>query len=319
MLPPAGHCPADGPIMAEQSSPAGLKRAGRTLVVLSLALAGCQGRIVPTSPTPTLATIRLLSESNTSPVLRDLAASYHPANMLIAWEFDDGDWDTVSGWLREGRATFAMTDYLPPDSGLWATPIGQDGLAIVVNAANPIATLSADQLRSIFSGRVSNWRELGSTDMAIVPVVRPGSSSASQLFRAVTLGDRQITGAARLAFSNETMLQIIQNEPGAIGYVSLSALTAAGTLGLSSVNKNNTSAANNTNMNMNAVRAVALDQVLPTRQSITDGSYPLRSTVVLCGSQAPGSDVYRAFFAWLQSADGQTVVARYYAPLPAQS
>src|SRR5579859_3789209 len=119
-----------------------VKHAKRTLAILTLALAGCQGPIVPASPTPTLTTIRILVEPSATPILRELAASYHPAHTIIAWEIETGDLTTLTSWLAEGHASFALTNYLSPDSGLWATPIGQDGLAIIVNANNSIAGLS---------------------------------------------------------------------------------------------------------------------------------------------------------------------------------
>jgi hypothetical protein len=57
--------------------------ARRTIVILSLALAGCRGQVIPASPTPEVVSLRLLTDSATSPLLRDLAASYRPANIVL--------------------------------------------------------------------------------------------------------------------------------------------------------------------------------------------------------------------------------------------
>src|SRR5215472_7482522 len=161
-----------------ESPPRGraVKHAKRTLAILTLALASCQGTIAPTSPTPTLTTIRLVVEPSAAPLLRELAANYRPAHLLIAWEIETGDLTTLTGWLADGRAPFALTNYLSPDSSLWATPIGQDGLAIVVNIANSIAGLSAEQLRAAFTGRALNWHEFGGSDLPIVPISRSEGS-----------------------------------------------------------------------------------------------------------------------------------------------
>ncbi len=276
-----------------------VKHAKRTLAILTLALAGCQGPIVPTSPTPTLTTIHLLVEPSAAPLLRELAASYRPAHMLIAWEIESGDLTTLTGWLADGRAPFALTNYLSPDSTLWATPIGQGGLAIIVNANNPIVGLSAEQLRAVFTGRILNWHELGGSDVPIVPISRPEISSNGALFRRFVLGDRLVTGAAQLALSDAAVISAVRADRGAISYVSM---------GMPTLDSHGIDQAD-------GIRAVPLDGVLPTPSSVGEAKYPLSAPIVFCGPNAPGDDAYRAFFAWIQSPAGQTIISVQYAPL----
>ena len=276
-----------------------VNHAKRTLAILTLALAGCQGPIVPASPTPTLTTIRLLVEPSAAPILRELAANYRPAHAIIAWEIETGDLATLTGWLANGYASFALTNYLAPDSALWATPIGQDGLAIIVNPSNSIAGLSAEQLRAAFTGRALSWHDVGGINIPIAPISRPEGSSNGTLFRSLVLGDRLVTGAAQLALDDAAVIKAVRANPGAIGYVSIGMLTLD-VLGIDQVN---------------GVRAVPLDGVLPTAQNISDGKYPLNAPIVFCGPNAPGDDPYRAFFAWAQSPAGQAIVSTHYVPL----
>jgi hypothetical protein len=277
-----------------------MKHAKRTLAILTLALAGCQGQIAPADPTPTLSTIRLLIEPSTATLWQNLAAAYRPAHTLIAWQIDTLDWDALSGWLSKGRAPFAMTSYLPTDSMLWATPVGVDALALIVNSANPIATLSPAQLRALFTGRILSWRELGGLDMPVLPVSRSAGSTEGALFRALVLGDQPVSGAARLALSAAQLIQAVNTTPGAIGYVSMAALNV-----------------NAAGVDMTqGIRVVPLDNIMPTARTVGTGAYSLRSTVVFCGPQTPGDDAYRAFFAWVQSPAGQAIVAQHYVPLP---
>ena len=272
-----------------------MKRAKRTLAILTLALAGCQGSIVPAEPTPTLSTIRLLVEPSTATLWQNLAAAYRPSHTIIAWQIDTLDWDTISIRLGKGRAPFAMTSYLPTDSSLWATPIGYDALALIVNAANPVKTLSPAQLRALFSGQVIDWHDLGGAVLPVLPISRPAGSSDGALFHDRVLGDLPVTGAARLALSAGQVIDTVRSTPGALGYVPLSALTGSAPPA--------------------GVRIVPIDNVLPNAENITSGRYGLRSTVVFCGDQAPGDDQYRAFFAWVQSPAGQAIVAARIAPL----
>ena len=276
-----------------------VKHAKRTLAILTLALAGCQAPMVPTSPTPTLTTIHILVEPSVAPLLRELAANYRPAHLLIAWQIETGELTTLTGWLAQGRASFALTNYLSPDSTLWATPIGQDGLAVIVNVNNPIVGLSAEQLRGVFTGRTLNWHELSSLDTPIVPISRLESSSDGTLFRKLVMGDQPVTGAAQLALSDTAVIHAVRADQGAIGYVSMGLLTLDGH-GIDQAN---------------GLRAVPLNGSLPTPHSLADGTYPLSAPLVFFGPNAPGDDAYRAFFAWVQSPAGQAIVGKYDMPL----
>ncbi len=269
-----------------------MKRAKRTIAILSLALAGCRGPIVPTSPTPATASLRLLVEHSAAPLLHDLTAAYHPQQTIIAWSIERGDLQTVTDWLRKGETPFALTNYLPADSPLWSTPIGEDGLALVVNAANPVSSLAPEQLRDIFSGRTLNWRELGGADLPITVISRQPGSSDSGLFRALVMGERRVTGAARLATTSEQALSLTAAERGAISYVSMRYVSGVG-----------------------GVRALPIDSILPTPQTVAERRYPLRSPLLFVGMKAPDDDLYRAFFAWTQSPAGQAIVGKTYAPL----
>ncbi len=271
-----------------------MKHAKRTIAILSLALAGCRGTISPASPTPTTASLRLLAEHSTEPLLRDLTNAYHPEHLLMAWNIQSGDLSTLTDWLKQGQAPFALTNYLSPESTLWSTPIGQDGLAIVVNATNQVSSLSPAQLRSIFTGRALNWKELGGADQPITVVSRQEGSSDSALFQALVMGERQTTGAARLALTEQSVLDLVSADRGAISYLSMSSLPAPG------------------------VRAVPLDNVLPTLQTVSDNLYPLRSPLLFVGLKPPDDDAYRAFFAWVQSPAGQAVVGKRYGALKSQ-
>jgi len=282
-----------------------MKYTKRTLVVLSLALVGCRGQIMPASPTPVDTRLRIFSETASTPLMHSLSAAYQPAHLLIGWDIQVGDLNALSGWLKNNQLSsqpaYALTTYLPPDSTLWSTPIGQDGLAIIVNAANPIANLTPDQLRTLFTGRVLNWKALGGTDQPISVVSQQIGSSDNALFQAMILGERQVSGAARLATTPEAMIQAVSADEGGIGYVSMGALSASMSMSTAAT----------------TIRTVPLDHVLPTPQTVSANQYALRSPLLFVGLKVPESDAYHDFFAWVQSPAGQAVVSKNYAPLAA--
>ena len=277
------------------------KGAKRTLVILSLALAGCRGPINPT-PTTDAVALRFLADSATSPLLHDLANSYRPGGLRLTWDIETAETYTVLDWLKAGEAPYALLDYLPGGFGsfgnaagasgdsLWTTPVGQDGIAIVVNPANPVANLSASQLRMLFQGNVANWQEIGGLSQAVTVVAYPERSSQSAVMQAVVLGDRRMTQSALLALTSQAVIDKVSTSAGAVGYVSVGYVNGR-------------------------VRAVPLDGVLPTPESMTAQRYPLSTPILFAGLHEPGDDAYRAFFAWVQSPDGQAIVRQHYGGL----
>ncbi len=269
-----------------------MRAAKRTFVILSLALAGCRGSVVATSPTPVTASVRLFVEQSATPLLHDLAAGYHPERTLVGWQFESGSYAALDRYLATTPGGYAVTNYLPADSAYWSTPIGQDALALIVNDANPIAGLSGSQLRAVFAGRVQNWREIGGADLPLQVVARPYGSGEGEIFRSLVMGERLITGAAQLATSSQRVIDLVAANRGAVGFASIRYMNGA-----------------------QGVHTIAFEGVLPSPDTLTTGQYGLRSPLLFVGRQAPGDNDYRRFFAWVQSRDGQAIVMKNHGGL----
>lgn len=272
----------------------GIRLAKRTLLIVSLAISGCRSQLTPASPTPEIGRLRLLTDSATAPLLRDLVSHYRPAHLLISWDINVVEPPAMRQLLESGRADFAITSFVPRDaleSGtLWATPLGEDAISIVVNPANLLSALTAADVRAIWQGRLSDWSAFGGESLPIIVVTQPPESTSARTFRAFVLADRQITPSARLAPHDAAVIDIVATTPGAIGYVSMGYAD-------------------------DRVKALALDGVLPSPQTVGAGQYPLRSPILIVGRAAPADDEYRDFFAWAQSPEGQAIVSRKYGSL----
>jgi hypothetical protein len=266
-----------------------IRGAKRTIVILSLALASCRGPVIPASPTPEVVSFRLYTDSATAPLLRDLTSSYHPPNLLVTWDIQVGDAGTVLNWLKTPDASYAFVDYTPGSGfeNLWSTPVGEDGIAFVVHPSNPVTNLSAAQLRTVLQGRISNWKALGGADIPLTVVARNEGSSTATIIQTIVLGDRRTTRTARLATTSQAVVEMVSSDPGAIGYVSMGYLSPG-------------------------VRALMLDNVAPTPDTVSAKQYPIRAPIVIVGARAPADDAYRAFFAWIQSPEGQGIVRQHY-------
>lgn len=121
----------------------------------------------------------------------------------------------------------------------------------VVNAGNKVTDLSTDDLIGIFTGKITNWKDVGGDDMDIVLVTRPSSSGTRALFKTWALnGGEEASNEALETDDSGTLLQTVEQNEGAIGYVALSYL-----------------------VNNDAVKTVSIDGVEPTLENTYNGTY----------------------------------------------
>lgn len=98
--------------------------------------------------------------------------------------------------------------------------IALDGVVMIVHPDNPVEALSVDQVRDIYAGRITNWSQVGGSDMAITFATRPEGSGARAVFQDRLMGAASIDGTKQVvAQDNEGMADLVNNDPGALGYV----------------------------------------------------------------------------------------------------
>ncbi|MBC8099724.1 MAG: substrate-binding domain-containing protein [Armatimonadetes bacterium] len=270
----------------------------RTLVIVAFTtLMGCSPSpsLPATMPQASTHPLRLYSTSAVLPLVTDLTATYGDLN--VTFETRTANFRAaLNSLLLEGNdSPYLITTHLPPPESvavrLWAAPLAQDGIAVIVNPANPLRNLTLDQLRAVYQGRHPAWRALGGGDDPLVVFSQEDGSDTRAEFERLVMGQRRVTLGARLVTSSAAMLEAVAATPGGIGYVSLAALDTR-------------------------VRALTLDGIAPTQANVAQQLYPLRSTVFAVGLAEPAG-AYRAFFGWVQSPAGQAVVAQHYAALAA--
>ncbi|KPK73648.1 hypothetical protein AMJ87_01130 [candidate division WOR_3 bacterium SM23_60] len=107
------------------------------------------------------------------------------------------------------------------ERGLRVVLIAVDGIAVIVHRDNPVNDLSIDEVRAIFSGTITNWRELGGEDAEIIPVTREEGSGTRGSFEDMIMGDVIISDACLVQDSNGAVREIIATTPQGIGYISV--------------------------------------------------------------------------------------------------
>ena len=179
---------------------------------------------------------------------------------------------------------------------LEAVPIAMEGFVFVVNAKNPVDTLSQQQLRDIYSGKITNWKEVGGEDLPIIAYQR-NADSGSQNYMTEFMGDTPLMEAPveMRPASMEGLMDVVainDNAAGAIGY-SVYAY-AADMYG-----------------NGNEIKFIRVDGVAPDKQTMAAGDYPLLGkNYAIFRSDAPEDSNIRALVDWITSYDGQLALAR---------
>lgn len=112
-----------------------------------------------------------------------------------------------------------------PDPNLTDHLICVIPFAMIVNPGVTVQSLTHSQIIAIFStGTISNWKQVGGPDLAIVPVVRPATSGTRATFRKYILGGRDENGTLLKTDSSQTVRDTVAKTPGAIGYLAVSVL-----------------------------------------------------------------------------------------------
>ncbi len=173
-------------------------------------------------------------------------------------------------------------------------PIGLDALVFMANQANTVQSLTMEQLISIYSGGISNWKEVGGADKALLAFQRPAGSGSQTLMQKLVMGEVPLSTGDNV-FRYNTMSDILE---GMLSYNG-----EDNTLGYSVFYY-----ANNMYFEKD-LKFMAVDGVLPSTQTIYDGSYPLDNAFYAAiRMDEPEDSNAHKIFDWLTGNDGQQLV-----------
>lgn len=190
----------------------------------------------------------------------------------------------TNGTADIGDVSRALTDE-EKAGGLVENIVALDGIAVVTDTANTATNLTTQQLKDIYTGKIKNWSEVGGADQNIVVIGRESGSGTRDAFEEIL----DIADQCQLAQTlNETgaVAAAVQSTPGAIGYISLDALN-------------------------DKVKALQLDGVAPSEETVKDGSYTLQRPFVMAtkGEISEQSAQVQAVFEFINSDAGQEVIS----------
>jgi phosphate transport system substrate-binding protein len=174
-------------------------------------------------------------------------------------------------------------------------PVAKDGLSVYVNEANPVKSITLEQLKRVYRGELTNWKDLGGADALITLYGRENSSGTYVFFKDHVLGGRDFAARCQTLPGTAAVANAVAKDRNGIGYGG--AAYAKGVRDLSLV------------VNPGAAG------VLPSADTVADGSYPLARDLYFYVRNKPAGDL-KKFVDWVLSPAGQKLVTEVgYFPL----
>lgn len=190
--------------------------------------------------------------------------------------------------VQEGRCDIGLSSRdlkdEEKDAGLEATVLAYDGIAIIVNPENPINDLSLETIAKIYTGEITNWKDVGGDDAEIVLIGREAGSGTRDGFESITGTEELCKYRQELTSTGDVITTVAQN-PNAIGYASVASLE-------------------------DSVKALTVGGVAANEATIKDGSYVVqRPFVLVTKADTKLSDAAQKFFDYVTSEDAQSIIS----------
>jgi len=157
-----------------------------------------------------------------------------------------------------------------------------DGIAVIVHPSNKVGNLTKKQLRDIYTGKLSDWSEVGGSKQKIVVISRDSASGTFEAFGKLALGEKKVRPDALMQASNKVVAGVVATTPGAIGYIGLGYVSSK-------------------------VKLLAVDMIRADRKNIASGKYLLARELYMYTDGEP-KGVVKDFIDFVLSPEGQKLV-----------
>lgn len=256
--------------------------------VMALSLfAGC-GQKANDNGTTTGGTVSTDGSTSMEKVIGALGESFMEANSGTTFTYNPTGSGSGIQAVSEGRCDIGLSSRALKDdekaSGLKETIVALDGIAIIVNPQNPVKDLSLEQIAKIYTGEITNWKDVGGEDAEIVRIGREAGSGTRDGFESITETKDACQYRQELTSTGDVITTVSQN-PNAIGYASLAAIK-------------------------DSVKALTVNGVAPTEATVKDGTYLVQRPFVLVTKEGAAlSETAQKFFDFAISADAASIIS----------
>jgi phosphate transport system substrate-binding protein len=190
--------------------------------------------------------------------------------------------------VSEGRCDIGLSSRSLKEEekaeGLKETVLAYDGIAVIVSPENPVSDLRLETIAKIYKGEITNWKDVGGNDAEIVLIGREAGSGTRDGFESITGTEDACLYRQELTSTGDVITTVASN-PNAIGYASLASVK-------------------------DSVKAVSVGGVVPSEETIKDGSYVVQRPFVLVTKEGTElSEAAQKFFDYITSADAKEVIS----------
>ncbi|MGB9720160.1 MAG: phosphate ABC transporter substrate-binding protein [bacterium] len=258
----------------------------RLLLIISLLLFACSqksGNIV------------IAGSTSVQPFIEKLAEEYMAKNPNIKINVQGGGSTAgIQSVFNKTCAIGTSSRHLQEsEQNLCTFIMAVDGITIIVHPDNSLTNLTHDELKDIFAGKITNWKQVGGPDKKIIAVTREEGSGTRAAFEELIMHNTAISDACLVQDSNGAIREIVANTPQAIGYISS---------GL--VDKR--------------VKPLSIDNVQPSVENLENGSYKFVRPFILLTKEEPTGAV-KSFIEYVLSQEAQEILLHEgLIPVPVQ-
>lgn len=170
--------------------------------------------------------------------------------------------------------------------------VAVDGIAVIVHPSNPIKGLTLAQVRDIYTGKTTNWNQVGGPNANIVVISRDSSSGTYESFETLVMNKEKMAGSVEYVGSSGAIRQRVQSTQGSIGYVGIG-------------------------FTDRTVKTLEIDKIMPTKATVASGRYPIARPLFLFtdGYPAMGSHLYNFINLYLTRKGQEMIEAIGFVPL----
>lgn len=234
--------------------------------ILAAALCGC-------SSTTSSSSITVAGSTTCLPIAEIAAEGFKAetgTDVLVSGLGSSAGIEAVSAGTADIASSSRDLNADERDLGLTPIVIAHDGIAVIVNEDNPVDNLSIEQLRDIYAGKITNWKEVGGEDLTIQVINRDEASGTREAFRTIVMDGAPFDRRSAVLSGTGQVRDVVSRSRGAIGYISLGFVKS--------------------DYAVSAVKALSVNHIEPSEKTVSSGGYPISRDLYFFVKGSPSAE-----------------------------
>ena len=232
-------------------------------------------------------TISISGSTSVGPLMEKIQPIYEEENNNVTLEIQQngsgaGIKDVISGISEIGMSSRELKD--EEKTSVQGTTVAYDGIALLVNTENPVSNISLEDVKKIYTGEITNWKELGGDDSPIVVVSREEGSGTRDAFQEIVgYKSEELTKDATISDGSGAVKTTVAGNKNAIGFASFEYID-------------------------NTVKALSVNDIEPTAENVKAGDYKISRPFILVTKEDTLTENGQKLMDFVLSTEGQQIV-----------